>query len=322
MSEQNPPPAPHRDEDSAWQRDVLTRLAFSALEEQRRSRRWGIFFKVLLFSYLFFLVLLIYLPVERGMGVAAGRHTALVEVDGVIAADSRASADVVVTGLRRAFEQEGTAGVILRINSPGGSPVQAGYINDEIRRLRQEYPDKPLYAVITDMAASGGYYIAAAADEIYADKASVVGSIGVVMNSFGFTEAMEKLGVDRRLYTAGESKGFLDPFSPEREEEVRHVQRLLDTIHRQFVEVVRQGRGERLSDDAQLFTGLVWTGEEGVALGLVDGLGSSSHVARDLIGAERIVNYTPQPNYLEQFTQRLGVSIGRVLQRGISPTLY
>lgn len=309
-------------EGEGWQREVITRLAYSALNEQRRARRWNIFFKVLLFGYLFTILLLIYMPAERG-AVTAGRHTAMVSVDGVIAADSAAGADALVTGLRRAFEDKNAAGVILRINSPGGSPVQAGYVNDEIRRLRALHPDKPVYAVITDMAASGGYYIAVAADRIYADKASIVGSIGVVMNSFGFTEAMDKLGVQRRLYTAGESKGFLDPFSPVREEEVRHVSRMLETIHRQFIDVVKQGRGDRLKETDNLFSGLVWTGEESLELGLVDELGSSSHVAREVIGAERIVDYTPKPGYLEQFTERLGMAMAKVLYRGVgTPGLY
>lgn len=309
-------------ERESWQGDVITRLAFSALNEQRRTRRWNIFFKVLLFSYLFFILLLIYMPVERG-AVSAGRHTAMVSVEGVIAADSAASADAVVTGLRRAFENKNSAGVILRINSPGGSPVQAGYVNDEIRRLRALYPDKPIYAVITDMAASGGYYVAAATDAIYADKASIVGSIGVVMNGFGFTEAMDRLGVQRRLYTAGESKGFLDPFSPVREEEVRHVRRMLETIHQQFISVVKEGRGDRLKGNEELFSGLVWTGQESIELGLVDELASSSHVAREVIGAERIVDYTPQPGYLEQFTDRLGMAMAKVLYRGAGrPELY
>jgi protease-4 len=237
-----------------------------------------------------------------------GEHTALIEVKGVISPDSEASADRIVGGLRKAFENEDAKGIILRINSPGGSPVQSGYINDEIKRLQKQNPDKKVYAVISDMCASGGYYVASAADEIYADKASLVGSIGVVMNSFGFVESMEKLGVERRLYTAGDNKGFLDPFSPEKPDEVNHVKSLLSQIHQQFIDVVKQGRGDKLKDDKQLFSGLIWTGDQAVKLGLVDSLGSSSYVAREIIKAEEIVDYTPKPSYLEQLIDRLGVA--------------
>jgi len=200
-------------------------------------------------------------------------------------------------------------GVILRINSPGGSPVQSGYVYDEIRRLRKEYPQTPLYAVVGDMCASGGYYIAAAADEIYADKASVVGSIGVLMNGFGFVEAMEKLGVERRLLTAGAHKGFLDPFSPAQPDEIAHIQSLLGDIHEQFIHAVKEGRGDRLQDDPSLFSGLVWTGEQAVKLGLVDGLGSAGHVAREVIGEENIMDFTPRPRYFEKLAANLGAAV-------------
>jgi len=297
--------------ESGWEREVLEKLAFGSLVEQRRSRRWGIFFKLLFFTYLVVLVVLskpeLYDPSEMGNKP----HTALVDLDGVIAANTKASADNIVTGLREAFEDENTAGVILRINSPGGSPVQSGYINDEIVRLRKEYPDIPLYSVISDMCASGGYYVAAAADEIYADKASVVGSIGVVMNGFGFVDSLDKLGVERRLYTSGEHKGFLDPFSPENEDEVAHIKGLLGDIHQQFIDTVRKGRGEKLKDDPQLFSGLLWTGEEAVKLGLVDKLGSAGYVAREVIGEEEIVNFTPKETLLKRFSERLGGAMAR-----------
>jgi protease IV len=217
--------------------------------------------------------------------------------------------------LRAAFESEKAVGVILRINSPGGSPVQAGYINDEILRLREEYPDMPMYAVISDVCASGGYYAAVAADQIYADKASIVGSIGVRMDSFGFVDAMEKLGVERRLLTAGESKGFLDPFQPAKEQDIAHVQKLLNNIHTQFIETVKKGRGDRLQLHADLFSGLVWTGEQSIELGLVDGLASAGYVARELIGEEKIVDYTPRPNFIERFSERLGVAVGKGVGR-------
>jgi len=287
-----------------WERNVLSRLVFATLAEQRRARRWNIFFKSLIFLFLF-MSLLVYLP-DSKRGIETGEHTALVEINGVIADATEANADNIIGGLRDAFEDKNTAGIILRINSPGGSPVQSGYVHDEINRLRGKYPEIPVYAVVVDICASGGYYIASAADKIFADKASLVGSIGVVMNGFGFVGALDKLGIERRLITAGKHKGFLDPFSPAKEEETKHVKTILDNIHKQFIEVVKKGRGERLSHDADLFSGYIWTGEQGLALGLVDGLGSSGTVARDEIGAERIVDFTRKPDYLDRFAKRLG----------------
>ena len=308
MSETTPPNQEPR-QDNNWQQDVINRLAFAALNEQRRSRRWSIFFKSLLFGYLLLILLIFYLPDRVDTGaLKTGRHTAMVEINGVIADDAPANADSIISGLRNAFQDRNAAGIILRINSPGGSPVQAGYINDEIKRLRDKYPQKKVYAVVTDICASGGYYVAVAADEIFADKASMIGSIGVLINGFGFVGAMEKFGVERRLYTAGKSKGFLDPFTPEKRDDVVHAKKMLATIHRQFIDVVKQGRGQRLKDDPRLFTGLVWTGEESMALGLIDGLGSSSYVAREVIEAENIVDYTPHESLFERFAERIGVS--------------
>ncbi|WP_134082200.1 signal peptide peptidase SppA [Thiohalophilus thiocyanatoxydans] len=299
-----------------WQQDVINRLAFAALNEQKKSRRWKIFFVLLFFSYLFLVYFTTFVPTESARGsIISKKHTALIEVNGVIADDQSASADNIVTGLRNAFQNEKVSGIILRINSPGGSPVQSGYVYDEIARLREQYPNTKVYAVITDIGASGGYYIAAGADEIYADKASLVGSIGVIMNSFGFTEAIDKLGVERRLYTAGESKGFLDPFTPEKQEEVQHVKGMLNNIHQQFIETVKQGRGDRLSDDPEIFSGLIWTGEESLELGLIDGLGSSSYVAREVIEAENIVDYTPQPDFFERFTRQLGAAMAGTMSK-------
>jgi protease-4 len=308
-------------QDGEWQQDLINRLAFASINEQRRTRRWGILFKTLIFVYLFSILFLYRPGAWQVDNLAARSHTALVELDGVIGADTMASADMIITGLRDAFEAKHVKGVILRINSPGGSPVQAGYINDEIRRLRAEHADIPLYAVVTDICASGGYYVAAAADEIYADKASIVGSIGVRMDSFGFVGAMEKLGIERRLLTAGEHKGFLDPFQEAREADVAHIQGLLDNIHTQFIEIVREGRKDRLADNPDIFSGLVWTGEQGVTLGLVDGLASSSQVARDLIGAEHIVNYTPQPDFLQRFSEQFGVAMAKALTKVAGPNL-
>lgn len=296
-----------------WERDLVNRLTFSAVNEQRRARRWSIFFRSLTLIWLFSLIIIIYPASKEPFTKISGPHTALVEIDGVIAANTIANADNIITALRAAFENKQSKAVILRINSPGGSPVQAGYVNDEIIRLRNKYPKKKLYAVITDICASGGYYIASAADEIYADKASIVGSIGVLMDGFGFVDTLQKLGVERRLITAGKHKGFLDPFSPQKESDVKHIQTMLDAIHKQFIDTVKNGRGDKLVDNDELFSGYVWTGEKSIELGLVDGLGSSSYVAREIVGEEKIVDYTLRPNYLDRFAERLGVAMANVL---------
>lgn len=320
------PSAKHQEDN--WERDILNRLAFATLNEQRRHRRWRIFFMFLFFIYLFLIYFTVYQPEWNSLvsvddeNNSPGKHTALVEVEGVIATDTEANADKIVSGLQKAFKDKATAGIILRINSPGGSPVQAGYINDEINRLRQQYPTIPVYAVITDICASGGYYIAAAADKIYADKASVVGSIGVLMNGFGFVQAMDKLGIERRLLTAGEHKGFLDPFSPLKPEDIEHIKNLLSDIHAQFINAVKSGRGKRLksADEAELFSGLVWTGEQAVKLGLVDALGSASYVAREIIKAEKIRDFTQKPNYLDRFAERLGTTVAETFTRQLKVT--
>ena len=302
-----------------WQADVISKLAFAAVNEQRRTRRWGIFFKALFFLYLLILFIMAYTSSDTASNLGkASSHTALIEVQGVIADGAEASADNIIQGLRAAFKEPKAKAVILRINSPGGSPVQAGYVYDEVKRLRTKYKTKKVYAVVTDMCASGGYYIAVAADEIYADKASIIGSIGVLMNGFGFTEAMKKVGVERRLYTAGTSKGFLDPFSEVKTSDKKHIESLLGTIHKQFIDTVKEGRGKRLVDDKKIFTGLVWTGEESVALGLTDGLGSSSFVAREIIEAEKIIDYTPRVSYLDRFADRLGVAMAGIFERGFN----
>ncbi len=292
---------------------MLEKVALAAIEEQRRARRWGIFFKLLAFLYLFLLLFLVLGWIGRTDMAIPGKHSALVELRGVIAADERASADVVVSGLRRAFKDKNTAGVILRINSPGGSPVQAAYINSEIKRLRKEYPHIPLYAVVEDVCASGGYYAAVAADKIFVNPASIIGSIGVLIDGFGFSEALKKLGIERRLLTAGENKGFLDPFSPLDPEQRAHAMRMLEEIHRQFIEVVREGRGERLKETPELFSGLVWTGARSIELGLADDFASAAEVARDVIKAEDIVDFTPEEGLPERLARRFGAAAGAAL---------
>jgi protease IV len=295
--------------DSQMEQKMVNQLAREFLQEQRSHRRWNIFFKALLALYLFsFLV--IYLAGEwQSSGFGSDKHTALIDIKGVISMDTEANADYIASGLRAAFKDKNTEGVIVRINSPGGSPVQSGYINDEIRRLRAKYPEIPLYAVIGDLCASGGYYIASAADKIYADKASLVGSIGVIMSGFGFVDSIQKLGIERRVRHAGESKAFLDPFSPQKEEELAHVDDLLDDVYQQFIATVKEGRGKRLIDDDKIFSGLIWTGEQSIGLGLVDELGSAGYVAREVIGAEDIVDFTRRENYLDRFAGSLGTSI-------------
>src|SRR6202142_757263 len=244
-----------------WERETLEKLAFSALKEQTKRRRWGIFFKLLTFAYVTFLILMVFEWRGDGDLIAAGKHTALVDLYGVIDAKGDASAEKITSALQSAFKDKDTRGVILRINSPGGSPVQSGIINDEVRRLRGVYPNTPLYVVVEDICASGGYFVAASADKIYVNKASLVGSIGVLMDGFGFTGSMEKLGVERRLLTAGENKGFLDPFSPMNAAQRDYAQKMLGEIHQQFIGVVKQGRGKRLKDDPEMFSGLMWTGQ-------------------------------------------------------------
>jgi len=302
-------------EDKSWK--LLEKAVLASVQEQRRARRWGIFFKMLTFAYLFG-ALLLFSPWKSDSGVVkagGGAHTALIEVRGMIADEEAASADNIVGSLRAAFRDEGTRGIILRINSPGGSPVQSGYIYDEIRRLRALHPDIRVYAVITDLGASGAYYIASAADAIYADKASLVGSIGVTAAGFGFVGTLDKLGIERRLYTSGEHKAFLDPFSPARADEAEFWTSVLETTHRQFIDSVRKGRGDRLKADEhpELFSGLVWSGEQALELGLVDGLASSSQVAREVIGAERLVDFTRKESPLDRFAKKLGAGVATYL---------
>jgi protease-4 len=294
-----------------WEREVLEKLALSAIQEQRRSRYWSILFKTLGFLYLF-IILFLAAGWFGSDGVSIKEHTALVDLQGVIAAD-QASADSVIGSLQEAFDDKKTKGVVLRINSPGGSPVQAGQIHDEIRRLRALHPKIPLYVVVDDICASGGYYVAVGADKIFVDKASLVGSIGVLMDGFGFTQTMQKLGVERRLLTAGENKGFLDPFSPADPKQEAYARQMLEEIHGQFINVVKEGRGKRLKETPEMFSGLVWSGEKSIQLGLADGFGTVDSVARDVIGAEDVVDFTLHEGLAERLAGRLGATMAKAL---------
>ncbi|RDH85240.1 MAG: S49 family peptidase [endosymbiont of Galathealinum brachiosum] len=308
-------------EGNNWEKDVLTSIATEGLKEQKRTRRWGIFFKLLTFAYLITLLVMLN-PDFQEAASKNEKHTALVDLKGVIAPSAEASADNVVTGLRKAFKDPATAGVVLRINSPGGSPVQSGYIYDEILRLREKYPDIPMYAVISDICASGGYYVASAAEKIYADQASIVGSIGVRMDNFGFVDAMKKIGVERRTLTAGKNKALLDPFGPEDPVVIAHMRGLLKSVHDQFINAVKQGRGDRLKEVDGMFEGLIWTGDQSVEIGLVDELGNSSYVAREVIGEETIVKFTEEPDFLERFSDKIGVHISTLLiEKELTPQL-
>jgi protease-4 len=324
MSESNNQPDSHNQsqsqnplsqKESDWQRQTLEKLVFSAIKEQRRSRHWGIFFKALTFIYLF---VVLFIAMDW-IGVAAnvsGDHTALIDIQGVIGSGDEVNADSVLSSLQSAFDNKHTKGVILRINSPGGSPVQAGLINDEIKRQRKLHPNIPLYAVVEDMCASGGYYIAVAADKIYVDKASIVGSIGVLMDGFGFTGAMQKFGVERRLLTAGENKAILDPFSPVNPKHQAYAQVMLNQIHQQFIAVVREGRGKRLKETPEMFSGLFWSGATSIEMGLADAIGSSEYVAREVIKESNIVDYTTHEGLADRFAKRLGASMASKISGG------
>lgn len=296
--------------DQAWERRIIEKLALETLAEQKRRRRWGIFFKILGFAYLTFLIFALGDWGDTADKLGDGKkHTALIQLNGVIKPTGEGSAEKITEALQAAYKDRGTLGVILRINSPGGSPVQSGIIYDEIRRLRAKYPGIPLYAVVEDVCASGGYYVASAADKIFVDKASVVGSIGVLMDGFGFTGTMDKLGVERRLLTAGQNKGFLDPFSPQDDQHKQHAQILLDDIHKQFIDVVRKGRGKRLKESPELFSGLMWTGAKSIELGLADELGSVDYVAREVIKAEHILDYTMRASLTERLARQFGTDM-------------
>jgi len=298
-----------------WARQSLERIALAGLQEQKTARRWSVLFKSLTFIYLFFLLLMLLGWVGQSKNVSTA-HTALIDIAGVIEAGGQVNADAVISSLNDAYDNKGTKGIILRINSPGGSPVQAGIINNEIHRQRKLHPDIPVYAVVEDICASGGYYIAVAADKIFVDKASIVGSIGVLMDGYGFTEVMKKVGVERRLMTAGENKGMLDPFSPVNPKQKAFAQSMLDQIHQQFIRVVREGRGNRLKENEETFSGLFWNGEESIKLGLADAEGSADFVAREVIKESEIVDFTYQETVVDRFAKKLGASMAQ--QLGVS----
>lgn len=298
--------------------EVIERVLLANVQEQRRARRWANFWRFVTFGLLAVVVSMSYFGGgSHGVANPTARHTAMIDLHGVIDQDGPASAELINESLREAFRNTHAAGIILRINSPGGSPVQSGMVFDEIRRLKAAHKDKPVIAVVEDMAASGGYYIAAAADSIYVDKASLVGSIGVRVDSFGFTEALKKMGIERRVLTAGENKAMLDPFLPVDPKQKAALQLMINDIHNQFINAVRLGRGDRLKTVPELFTGMVWTGAKSVELGLADGLGTVDHVAREVIKAEEVIDYTLQPNFAERLVRRIGASAGEAMARAM-----
>jgi len=299
-----------------WEREALEKIALSALGEQKIARRWNIFFKSLTFLFIFILIFIAY-GADRTSKGGTGSHTALIEVNGVIGEKDEVNAKDFFESIRRAYESSGTKGIILKINSPGGSPVQAGMINDEIKRQKLLHPKIPVYAVVEDICASGGYYIAVAADEIYVDKASVVGSIGVLMDGFGFIDTMKKVGVERRLMTAGSNKAMLDPFSPVNPKQQAFVQNLLNEVHQQFISVVKEGRGKRLKELPEMFSGLFWNGESAVKLGLADGIGNYDFVAREIIKAENVVDFTTYEGFADRFARKFGASLGASMNQSI-----
>ena len=294
-----------------WERGVIERLATEGLREQKRARRWGIFFKLLTFAFLIATLLLAIGAFSEGTHTCLDKCTALVEMRGELDADAPASAENIMSGLQAAFKSKGTQGVVLRINSPGGSPVQAGEINDEIRRLRAKYPATPIYAVVEEVCASGAYYVAVAADQIYVDKASLIGSIGVIIDGFGFVGAMDKLGIERRALAAGENKAFLDPFSPLSPQQRDYAQKMIAEIHQQFIAAVKAGRGARLKESPELFSGLVWNGARGVDLGLADAFGSVDYVAREVIKAEDVVDFSVKENFTERLARKFGATLAK-----------
>jgi protease-4 len=306
-----------------WERETLEKVLLASVEEQRRARRWSIFFKFALLAYIGIIIALAMDWKENAFDSVSksSGHTAVIDVAGQIVEGSETNADNIIEGLRAAAKDKNTKGVVLRMNTPGGSPVQSAYVWEEIRRLKRDKPNLPIYAVVVDLCASGGYYIASAADKIFVNRSSVIGSIGVIMNGFGFVDAMGRLGVERRLLTAGDHKALLDPFSPVNPEEQAHIKVLLSNIHQQFIDSVKQGRGERLKESPEMFSGLVWTGEEAIKLGLADDMGDVRSVAKEVIHAEETVNFTPRERLLERLSHRVGASLGHTLSQALGLNL-
>lgn len=295
--------------------ESLEKVLHASIVEQRRTRRWRIFFRLVYLSLFLFVVSLLFRPASPPIH-SNTRHVAQINIDGLIAAEAIASnADSIIAALTEAYDNAGTTAVILRINSPGGSAVESGRVYDEVMRLRKLHPDIKVYAVVDEMAASAAYYIAAATDEIYANRASIVGSIGVMIDSFGFVEGMKKLGVERRLITAGEHKGMLDPFSPMSQHDLTFTHALIDSVYQQFITAVKEGRGDRLADNPEIFSGLIWTGEQAEKLGLIDGLGDAHYVARELVGVDDIVSFNPPINFFDMFAMRLGATFAETLTK-------
>lgn len=311
------PPSSSAPKGREW--DLLEKVIMTSVQEQRRARRWGIFFKLLTFLYIAWFVWGVFGPKGLERGAIGREHTAVVAITGEISDGSEANADAIISGLQAAFEAPKSRAVILRINSPGGSPVQSAYVYDEVRRLRGLHKNKKVYAVITDMGASGAYYIASAADQIYVNPASLVGSIGVIMQGFGVQGLMQKLGVEDRTMTAGEHKAMLSPFEPVKPEDKVHIKNLLDAVHQQFITAVKQGRGQRLKGNPDVFSGLFWTGQQAVELGLADGFGSVDSVARTVVGAEDMVDYSERPDPFTGVLKRLGVSMGDAMMARMAP---
>ena len=300
--------------ESGWEREVIEKLALAAVTEQTRARRWSVFFKSLMFAYLIAIFgVAMYPTIKQDMGGNSKDHTAVIDVVGVIAEDKDSNAADIIESLRDAVKDKHTKGIILHSNSPGGSPVQSAYVYEEIRNIKKEHPDLPVYAVVSDICASGCYYIASASDKIFVNQSSLIGSIGVLMDGFGFVDVMQKLGVERRLLTAGAHKAMLDPFSPPKEDETKYMQGLLDQVHQQFISAVKAGRGDRLKETPDMFSGLVWTGEAGVKLGVADGFGNDDHVAKDIIGAEKLVDFTQQGRLIDKIAGKLGASFGQAI---------
>lgn len=300
--------------DNSWERDAIEKLVFAAVTEQRRARRWGIFFKSLMFIYLAVILgISMYPTLKQTLDDDGEGHTAVINITGVIAEGESANANSIIRAMRNAVKNEDTKGIIMHLNSPGGSPVQSSYIFDEIRKIKSEHPDMPIYAVASDICASGCYFIAAAADKIFVNPATLIGSIGVILDGFGFVDTMKKLGVERRLVTSGEHKALMDPFSPANDEENKYMQEVLVQVHQQFIDAVKEGRGDRLKESDEIFSGLIWTGQQGKENGLADDFGGDDFVATNIIGAKKRVNFTVQERLIDRLAGKMGASFAQAI---------